>query len=83
MALQTVAQKLKTVEGKSDVQAMHDAADELCARLGQLSALLMCAAGGGGLQDMDTGPRVAYFFACLRLSEECEDLVRDMPLPAL
>lgn len=82
MALQTVAQKLKTVENQSDAPAMHDAVDKLGARLGQLSALLMAAAGNG-LADMDRAQRSAYLFACLRVSEECEGIVRDMPLPPL
>ncbi|MBW6494572.1 MAG: hypothetical protein K0B16_08465 [Burkholderiaceae bacterium] len=82
MALQTVVQKLAVVENQFDAPAMHNAADELGARLGQLSALLM-SAGGGGLADMDRAQRSAYLFACLRVSEECEGIVRDMPLPPL
>ena len=66
----------------ADAPAMHNAADELGARLGQLSALLMSAAGSG-LADMDRAQRSAYLFACLRVSEECEGIVRDMPLPPL
>lgn len=82
MALQTVFQKLAAVENQFDAPAMHNAADELGARLGQLSALLMSAAGGG-LADMDRAQRSAYLYACLRVSEECEGIVRDMPLPPL
>lgn len=66
----------------ADVPKMHDAADELGARLGQLSALLMAGAGNG-LADMDRAQRSAYLFAVLKISEECEGIVRDMPLPAL
>ena len=83
MALQTAVKKLAAVENQFDAPALHNAADELGARLGQLSALLMAAAGGGGLVDMDRAQRSAYLFACLRVSEECEDIVRDMPLPPL
>lgn len=82
MALQTVVQKLAAVENQFDAPAMHNAADELGARLGQLSALLLSAASGG-LARLGAEERSAYLFACLQVSQECEGVVRDMPLPPL
>ena len=79
MALQTVAQKLKLVEDQFDAPAMHDAADELGARLGQLSAVL--TAGTKAQLQGDT--QRDFMFACLRLSEACEGILRKMPLPPL
>lgn len=82
MALQTVAQKLKLVETQFDAPALHDAADELGARLGQLSALLLSAATGG-LANLSAEQCTAYLFAAARLSQDCEGIVREMPLPSL
>lgn len=81
MALQTVAQKLATVE-KQSVVVMHDAVNELRCRLEQLSALLLNAAGSG-LTEMEHAHRSAYLWACFNFSEQCEDLVHTLPLPAL
>lgn len=82
MALQTVVQKRAVVETQFNAPAMHHDAELLGTRLSQLSALLMSAAGGG-LADMNREQRSAYLYACLNVSEECEGIVRNMPLPPL
>lgn len=82
MALQTVVQKLAAVENQFDAPALHDAVNELQCRIGMLSAVLMASASGG-LADMDREQRSAFLFAILKVSEDCEDIVRDMPLPPL